>query len=101
MVLAYLMFTAFLIDQVQEFACKHFKAALKTIKRLKYLWEKMRRYFFLCQIDSWEDFYTTIAGQWGAKLSDMIDLKTTLLEMLLIKLCPPDNRSVKPTQTYL
>ena len=76
-VLAYLMFTAFLIDQVQEFACKHFKAALKTTKRLKYLWEKMRCYFFLCQIDSWEDLYTAIAGQWGAKLSDMIALNTT------------------------
>ena len=33
-VLAYLMFTAFLIDQVQEFASKHFKAALKTTARL-------------------------------------------------------------------
>ncbi len=28
-VMAYLMFTAFLIDQVQEFCCKYFKAALK------------------------------------------------------------------------
>ena len=77
MVLAYLMFTASLIDQVQEFACKHSKAALKTTKRLKYLWEKMRSYFFLCQIDSWEDLYSAIAGQWGAKLSDMIALNTT------------------------
>ena len=36
-VLAFLMFTAFLIDQIQEFACKHFQAALKTVGRLKYL----------------------------------------------------------------
>lgn len=29
-VMAYLMFTAFLIDQVQAFCCNHFKAALKN-----------------------------------------------------------------------
>jgi hypothetical protein len=33
-VLAYLMFTAFLIDQIQEFACKHLNAALKKTGRL-------------------------------------------------------------------
>jgi len=51
--------------------------------------------FPLCQIDSWEDLYTAIAGQWGAKLSDMIALNTTWLEMLLMKLCPADYPELK------
>ncbi len=59
-VMAYLMFTAFLIDQVQAFCCKQFKAALKTQKRLTYLWERMRGYFFLFIIDGWEDLYTIL-----------------------------------------
>jgi hypothetical protein len=60
-VMAYLMFTAFLIDQVQEFCCKYFKAALKKIGRLKYLWERMRNYFFNFTIDCWDDLYTLLA----------------------------------------
>ena len=46
-------------------------------------------------MDSWEDLYTAIAGQWGAKLSDMIALNTTWLEMLLMKLCPADYPELK------
>ena len=76
-VLAYLMFTAFLIDQIQEFACKHFKAALKKTGRLKYLWEKMRAYFFLYHINSWEELYTAIVDNLGANLSDLINIDTS------------------------
>lgn len=65
-VMAYLMFTAFLIDQVQEFCCKHFKAALKKIGRLKYLWERMRNYFINFKIDYWEELYTLLASDYRA-----------------------------------
>jgi len=76
-VLAYLMFTASLIDQIQEFTCKHFNAALKKTGRLKYLWEKMRAYFFLYHIKSCEELYTAIAGNLGANLSDLVHIDTS------------------------
>ena len=63
-VMAYLMFTAFIIDQVQEFSCKHFKAALKKIGRLKYLWERMRNSFIHFKIDYWEELYTLLASDY-------------------------------------
>ncbi len=65
-VMAYLMFTAFLIDQVQEFCCKHFKAALKKLGRLKYLWERMRNYFINFKINYWEELYTLLASDYRA-----------------------------------
>lgn len=76
-VMAYLMMTAFLIDQVQEFACKHFQAALKKSGRLKYLWERIRCYFFICFIDSWEQLYAAIGGSAGVRLSDVLSLNTS------------------------
>jgi Transposase DDE domain len=71
-VMAYLMFTAFLIDQVQEFSCKHFQKALKKSGRLCYLWGKMRSYFFLYFIDSWADLYKAITESIGARLTDLL-----------------------------
>lgn len=65
-VMAYLMFTAFLIDQVQEFCCKYFKSALKKLGRLKYLWERMRNYFINFKIDYWEELYTLLASDYRA-----------------------------------
>jgi hypothetical protein len=60
-VFAYLMFTAFLIDQIQEFSCKYFKAALKIMSSTrKYLWEKIRIMFFEYFIDTWDQFYAGI-----------------------------------------
>ena len=60
-VFAYLMFTAFLIDQVQEFSCKYFKAALKAMRNTKkYLWERIRNLFFEYFIDTWEQLYSGI-----------------------------------------
>jgi hypothetical protein len=60
-VFAYLMFTAFLIDQIQEFSCKYFKAALKIMSSTrKYLWEKIRIMFFEYFIDTWDQLYAGI-----------------------------------------
>jgi hypothetical protein len=44
-VFAYLMFLAFLVDQIQQLGCEFFNRALAKMKRKKYLWEKMRNLF--------------------------------------------------------
>ena len=74
-VFAYLMFTAFLIDQIQEFSCKYFKAALKTMwNTRKYLWERIRSMFFEYFIDTWEDLYSgIIQGIRRIPLSEVIN----------------------------
>lgn len=72
-VFAYLMFIAFLIDQVQEYSCKHFKAALKKRGRLSYLWEKIRGLFLYYFVESWSDLYTVIIEDRGAYARDLLD----------------------------
>lgn len=74
-VFAYLMFTAFLIDQIQEFSCKYFKAALKAMWRTrKYLWERIRGMFFEYFIDTWEQLYAGIIdGIKPIRLGDVIN----------------------------
>jgi hypothetical protein len=62
-VLAYLMFTAFLIDQIQEYCCQYFQAALKKNRRLIRLWFSMRSLFVHFVLESWEDFYNIVSGQ--------------------------------------
>lgn len=74
-VFAYLMFTAFLIDQIQEFSCKYFKAALKAMwSTRKYLWERIRGMFFEYFIDAWEQLYAGIIdGIKPIRLGDVIN----------------------------
>jgi len=72
-VLAYLMFIAFLIDQVQQFSCQFFNAALTKCIRRSYLWNKIRGLFFLYFIDSWEQAYKAISLGVGARLSEAFD----------------------------
>lgn len=74
-VFAYLMFTAFLIDQIQEFSCKYFKAALKAMwGTRKYLWERIRGMFFEYFIDTWEQLYAGIIdGIRPIRLRDVIN----------------------------
>jgi hypothetical protein len=74
-VFAYLMFTAFLIDQIQEFSCKYFKAALKAMwGTRKYLWERIRGMFFEYFIDTWEQLYAGIIdGIKPIRLGDVIN----------------------------
>jgi hypothetical protein len=64
-VFAYLMMLAFLIDQVQQLCCKLFKAALEFSKSKIRFWEKVRGYFTLYYLDSWEQLYDAIAYQKG------------------------------------
>lgn len=74
-VLAYLMFTAFLIDQIQEYCCKYFQAALRKSKRMIRLWFSVRSLFVHFVLTSWEDFYSIISGEIQLRL--MKDLPNT------------------------
>jgi hypothetical protein len=60
--MSYLMMLAFLFDQLQELACKHFQKALKERfgKRIR-LWEKMKAaYEMLSEIPGWTFFMRLI-----------------------------------------
>lgn len=73
-IFAYLMFTAFLIDQIQQYACKYFKAALAWRGSRTALWEKIRGVFFHYYVEVWEHLYTSISQSFnGARLEDMLD----------------------------
>jgi hypothetical protein len=73
-VFAYLMFLAFLIDQVQQFCCKYFKAALKRWGSRIALWQKIRGMFLHYFVDCWEDLYTAIIDDFdGARLVDLLN----------------------------
>lgn len=67
-VFTYLMLLTFLIDQVQEAACGLFQAALQKMISRRNLWEGIRNYFHTYFIDSWEDLFTAIQKEIGAKL---------------------------------
>ena len=73
-VMVYLMFQAFLIDQVQEFCCKYFKAALKAVKRKIVLWQRLRGLFFDFLINSWETMYAAMSGGFrGMELTELLN----------------------------
>lgn len=73
-VFAYLMFLAFFIDQVQEFCCNHFKAALKAAGRRSRFWRRLRGLVFHYFVDSWEQLYSAIAGGIRrTRLADALD----------------------------
>lgn len=58
--LACLTFTAFLIDQIEQLACKFFQQALEAKKSKKALWHAIRGLFDWFTIDNWEDLFTAI-----------------------------------------
>ena len=72
-VLAYLMFIAFLIDQIQEYCCQYFQAALKKRNKISRLWEKIRGLFFYYYVETWSDLYTVIIEDKGAHVRDLLD----------------------------
>lgn len=52
--LAGLMFLAFLIDQIQEHACRLFQRARERWRSRRYLWERFRALFFTFYVPNWE-----------------------------------------------
>jgi hypothetical protein len=66
-VFAYLMFMAFLYDQLQQIGCKLFQKVLAKAKRKKYLWEELRSLFrlsykFNLMFKNWTDFLEHALG---------------------------------------
>ena len=59
-IFANLMMVAFLVDQIQEAACRLFQAALTKVGSKIRLWEKMRAYFLAIDFDSMERLYKAI-----------------------------------------
>jgi hypothetical protein len=59
-VFANLMMLAFLVDQLQEAACRLFQAALATVGSKIRLWEKLRAYFLVLPFDTMERLYQAI-----------------------------------------
>lgn len=70
-VFAFLMMAAFAIDQIQEAACGLFQAALKFRKRRSRVWEKLRSYFSLFQVQSWEDLFRAIGCDYQGPVLSM------------------------------
>lgn len=68
-VFAYLMLLAFLIDQIQEAACGLFQTALQKVFSRKALWDKIRCYFGICFVSSWEDLFYAISHGIGATIN--------------------------------
>lgn len=65
-----MMFTAFLIDQIQQACCQIFKRAFETMgERPSYLWEKVLAIFKMCIIDSWETIFSVITEKRMASFS--------------------------------
>ena len=58
--LACLTFVAFLINQIEQLACKFFQQALEVKKSKKALWQVIRGLFDWFIIDGWGDLYTAI-----------------------------------------
>ena len=68
-VFAFLMVLAFLIDQIQEASCGLFQAALQKMISRRALWERMRSYFHICLLDSWESLFIAIGQSIVATLT--------------------------------
>lgn len=68
-VFANLMVLAFLIDQIEAHCCGLFQAAFGKMGRLKYLREKIRSFFLVMIIPSWEVLYQSIAYGHEANLT--------------------------------
>lgn len=70
-VFGFLMFLAFLIDQVQQRCCGLFQEALKKAKRKTRFWEKLRMYFLEFYIDSWAGLYAAMARRGGVRFVEL------------------------------
>lgn len=56
-----LMMLAFLIDQIQQMSCWLFQEARAKVRCKGKLWEDVRSYFYIYQVDSMETIYRAIA----------------------------------------
>lgn len=61
-VMCYLMFIAFEIDQIQEHCSYYFKKLKEALRAKKYVWEEIRNVFFSIGFESWAELYEFILG---------------------------------------
>ena len=71
-VFALLMMLAFLVDQVQQLACRLFQAVWAKEGSKKRLWEHMRSLFYILPFDSMEDIYRALL--YGYEVKGMVIL---------------------------
>lgn len=71
-VFALLMMLAFLVDQVQEAACGLFQAALTGMKSKRALWDRMRSFFQIYLIETWQDLFTAMSQRLTFKGTKLI-----------------------------
>lgn len=64
----FLMMLAFLIDQAQELCCPVFREIVTLAGQRKYLWERIRSYFLVTFIESWECLFAEILQRLRARL---------------------------------
>jgi hypothetical protein len=62
-IFAMLMMLAFFIDQIQSLCCRTFQAAKHKVKRISYLWEKLRHIFQEFLINTWEELFNYIINK--------------------------------------
>ena len=62
-VLVLLMFLAFTVDQIQQYACRVFQEAKSVAQTFKNLWKKIRSWFDLTEVPCWKDLFTVIASK--------------------------------------
>ena len=63
-VMAHIMLLAFLIDQLQQTACKSFKEALKKVRNnRKFFWFKFKSIGLTIRVDSWDMFFDIMSGK--------------------------------------
>jgi hypothetical protein len=60
-VFAYLMWLAFLIDQIQQHCCPLFKRAVERAQCKLYYWNHLRLLFLAYEVPSWETLYKGMA----------------------------------------
>ncbi|WP_051786584.1 hypothetical protein [Endozoicomonas numazuensis] len=70
--LACLTFSAFLIDQIEQLACKFFQQALEAKKSKKALWHAIRGLFDWFTIENWEDVFAAITEGRSASLKHLV-----------------------------
>jgi hypothetical protein len=59
-VFAHLMMLAFLVDQIQEASCGLFQEALRGMRTRQRFWERIRSFFNVYLIGSWQDLFEAI-----------------------------------------
>ena len=70
-----LMMLAFLVDQIQQLACRLFQAVLEKEGSRKSLWEHMSALFYTPEFDCMEDIWRALL--YGYKITGFVILDGT------------------------